>query len=150
MLSSAILPNAVFVLPNIDGRPSGKSNSGFAFGGCTVVDDSEVFELLLLPNKFVCGVDWLKLPNTLFATCGGFIGILKRPLCVDGVNLLDPNIAVFDVALSEVDTVFGDKRDFGLDFRGTNGILKTLSSSLDVIVVADGLFIRASMRASGR
>lgn len=74
---------------------------------------------------------------------------------MDGVNLLDPNIdvdVVFDAddtELSEVATVFGDKRDFGLDFRGTNGILNMLSSSLGVDVGVGVLFIRASIRASG-
>lgn len=69
-------------------------------------------------------------------------------------NLLDPNIDddvdVFDAdgaAFSDVATVLGDKRDFGLAFRGTNGILNILSSSLGVGVGV--LFIRASMRASG-
>lgn len=72
---------------------------------------------------------------------------------MDGVSLLDPNIdadVVFVAAgpaLSVVATVFGDKRDFGLDLRGTNGILNMLSSSLDVGVGV--LFIRASIRASG-
>lgn len=129
--------------PNADEFPSGKSNR---FDCC-------VFEVVL-PNRFVCGVDWSKLPNMLFVGGACVVGNLKNPLCVDGVNLLDPNtdvdvvLDVEDVELSAVATVFGDKRDFGLDFRGTKGILNMPSSSVGVGVGV--LFMRASMRASGR
>lgn len=73
-----------------------------------------------------------------------------------GASLLDPNIGVDVVFVAEgtallvVATVFGDRRDFGLDLGGTNGILKSVNMLSSSLVVGVGvLFIRASMRASG-
>lgn len=110
----------------------------------------------LLPNELVWDDDSPKPPNKLFVDGAWLCGTLKKPLdddddCVEGVNLLDPKIDdeldEFDVLLSEVGIVFGERRDFGLDFGGANGILNTLSSSLLVNGVA--LLSRASILASG-
>lgn len=70
-------------------------------------------------------------------------------LWVDGGNLFDPNTNEdeFDGTFSAAAMGFGESRDFGLDFGGANGILKTFSSSFGAAGV--GLFNRASILASG-